>query len=203
MPQPMTAEDRQATAARSPCGRCPDCRSRSCATGPAACRVLLVVDEVQEPVVDVVHAHDDRRSAHPPSARFVQLTGGPALDAALVNRSFRAEIAASERDRPQSARVGSPARPAVVQHGAEVQARCRARSRAALRAVRRAFMSLPPVCWRPSSGRLQRVFALLPVARAQLVRLQCVQHAQYLLRAAADRQVGHVDEAARCPADRR
>jgi hypothetical protein len=27
--------------------------------------------------------------------RFVQLIGGPALDAALVNRSFRAEIAAA------------------------------------------------------------------------------------------------------------
>src|SRR6185312_1614224 len=45
------------------------------------------------------------------------------------------------------------------------------------------------------SGRLQGFFALLPVARAQLVGLQCIEHAQDLFRAATDVQVGDVDEA--------
>ena len=43
--------------------------------------------------------------------------------------------------------------------------------------------------------QLERVFALLPVAGAELVGLQRVEHAQDFLRAAADRQVGDVDEA--------
>ena len=46
-----------------------------------------------------------------------------------------------------------------------------------------------------ASGRLQGVFALLPVAGAQLVGLQRVEHAQHFLRAAADVQVGDVHEA--------
>src|SRR5690348_2895679 len=37
--------------------------------------------------------------------------------------------------------------------------------------------------------RLQRVFALLPVARAELVGLQRVEHAQHFLRVAADAQI--------------
>src|ERR1700685_3866631 len=45
------------------------------------------------------------------------------------------------------------------------------------------------------SGRLEGVLALLPVAGAQLVGLQCVEYAQHFRRVAADRQVGHVDEA--------
>ena len=46
-----------------------------------------------------------------------------------------------------------------------------------------------------ASGGLERLFALLPVARAQLVGLQRVEHAQHFFRVAADGQVGHVDEA--------
>src|SRR5215469_1720924 len=45
------------------------------------------------------------------------------------------------------------------------------------------------------SGRLQGLFALLPVARAELVGLQRIEHAQHFLGAAADAQVGDVDEA--------
>src|SRR3981189_3757817 len=46
-----------------------------------------------------------------------------------------------------------------------------------------------------TSGRLERVFALLPVAGAQLIGLQGVQHAQHFLGAAAYVEVGDVDEA--------
>src|ERR1700728_3923070 len=45
------------------------------------------------------------------------------------------------------------------------------------------------------SGRLEGVLTLLPVARAQLIGLQRVEHAQHFLGAAADIQVGDVDEA--------
>src|SRR2546429_5747210 len=45
------------------------------------------------------------------------------------------------------------------------------------------------------SGRLQGLFALLPVAGAQLVGLQRIEHAEHLLGAAADVEVGDVDEA--------
>src|ERR1700733_1866978 len=45
------------------------------------------------------------------------------------------------------------------------------------------------------SGRLERRVALLPVARAQLIRLQRIEHAQDLIRAAADVEIGDVDEA--------
>src|SRR5690349_24555146 len=44
------------------------------------------------------------------------------------------------------------------------------------------------------SGCLQGLFALLPVAWAQLVRLQRVEHAQHLFRAAANVQIRDVDE---------
>src|SRR5213082_1860639 len=46
-----------------------------------------------------------------------------------------------------------------------------------------------------TSGRLERVFALVPVAGAQLIGLQGVQHAQHFLGAAAHVEVGDVDEA--------
>src|SRR6266851_4613660 len=46
-----------------------------------------------------------------------------------------------------------------------------------------------------SSGGLQDVVALLPVAGAELVGLQCVEHAQHFLRIAADREVVHRHEA--------
>src|SRR5882757_6417284 len=46
-----------------------------------------------------------------------------------------------------------------------------------------------------SSGGLQDVVALLPVAGAELVGLQCVEHAQHFLRVAADREVVHRHEA--------
>src|SRR5499427_8021231 len=45
------------------------------------------------------------------------------------------------------------------------------------------------------SGRLQGVFTLLPVARAQLVGLQGIEHPQYFLGAAADTEIRYVDEA--------
>src|SRR5215472_13364598 len=45
------------------------------------------------------------------------------------------------------------------------------------------------------SGRLQGLFALLPVAGAELIRLQRIEHSQHVLGAAADGEVGHVDEA--------
>src|SRR3974390_3060810 len=45
------------------------------------------------------------------------------------------------------------------------------------------------------SGGLERVLALLPVARAKLVGLQRVDDPQYFLGVAADAEVGHVDEA--------
>src|SRR5665213_1682223 len=41
----------------------------------------------------------------------------------------------------------------------------------------------------------QRSFALLPITRAELVRLERIEHTQYLLRIAAHRQVGHINEA--------
>src|SRR5215468_9744239 len=46
-----------------------------------------------------------------------------------------------------------------------------------------------------TSGRLEGVVTLLPVARAQLVGLQRIEHAQDFLGAAADAEVGDVDEA--------
>src|SRR5262245_349289 len=46
-----------------------------------------------------------------------------------------------------------------------------------------------------SLGGLQDVFALLPVAGAELVGLQGVEHAQHFLRVAADREVVHRHEA--------
>src|SRR5215831_7833463 len=45
------------------------------------------------------------------------------------------------------------------------------------------------------SGRLQGLFALLPVAGAELIGLQRIEHPQYFLGAAADVAVGDVDEA--------
>src|ERR1043166_598943 len=39
------------------------------------------------------------------------------------------------------------------------------------------------------------LFTFLPVAGAELVGLQGIEHAQDLLRAAADGKIGHVDEA--------
>src|SRR6266849_2955243 len=45
------------------------------------------------------------------------------------------------------------------------------------------------------SGRLQRLLARLPVARAELVGLQRIEHAQHLLRIAADAEVIHRGEA--------
>src|SRR5579859_3033744 len=45
------------------------------------------------------------------------------------------------------------------------------------------------------SGRLEGVFTLLPVARAQFVGLQRIEYAQHFLRTTADVQVGDVDEA--------
>src|SRR5262245_23947052 len=45
------------------------------------------------------------------------------------------------------------------------------------------------------SGDLERLLALLPVARAELARLQRVEHAQHLVRVAADASIGHGDEA--------
>src|SRR5688572_16056580 len=44
------------------------------------------------------------------------------------------------------------------------------------------------------SGGLEGLFALAPVARAQLVALQRVEHAQHFVRIAADRTGGDVDE---------
>src|SRR5258708_8149975 len=46
-----------------------------------------------------------------------------------------------------------------------------------------------------SSGGLQDVVALLPVAGAELVGLQRIEHAQHFLRIAADREVVHRHEA--------
>src|SRR6516165_3775709 len=45
------------------------------------------------------------------------------------------------------------------------------------------------------SGRLEGLFALLPVARAQLIGLQRIEDAQHFLRASADIKVGDVHEA--------
>src|ERR1700733_1291111 len=45
------------------------------------------------------------------------------------------------------------------------------------------------------SGRLQRRVALLPVARAELIGLQRIEHAQNFIWTAADVEVGHVHEA--------
>src|SRR4029450_1877040 len=45
------------------------------------------------------------------------------------------------------------------------------------------------------SGRLQCLFALLPVARAKLVRLQSVEDAQHFFGAAPDVEVGDVNKA--------
>src|SRR5262245_42738554 len=47
----------------------------------------------------------------------------------------------------------------------------------------------------PRSGRLQGLLARLPVARAELVRLQSIQDAQHLVHTATDRQVVHRDVA--------
>src|SRR5690242_2416351 len=44
-------------------------------------------------------------------------------------------------------------------------------------------------------GSLERLFTLLPVARAQLVCLQRIEHAQYLFRVTSNVQIGDVDEA--------
>src|SRR5690606_5481721 len=50
--------------------------------------------------------------------------------------------------------------------------------------------------FKPSgSGGFQRFLALLPVARAQFVGLQRVEHAQYFLRIAADAAISDVREA--------
>ena len=46
-----------------------------------------------------------------------------------------------------------------------------------------------------SSGRLDDLFALLPVAGAEFVGLQRVQHPQHFGRIAADAHVGDIDEA--------
>src|SRR5260221_6670204 len=46
-----------------------------------------------------------------------------------------------------------------------------------------------------SLGGLQDVVALLPVAGAELVGLQRIEHAQHFLRIAADREVAHRHEA--------
>ena len=43
--------------------------------------------------------------------------------------------------------------------------------------------------------RYESLFALLPVAGAELVGLQRIEHTQHFLRVAADRQIGDVDEA--------
>src|SRR6516225_8980225 len=45
------------------------------------------------------------------------------------------------------------------------------------------------------SGRLKGLFALLPVAGTELIGLQGIEHPQYFLGAAADVEVGDVDEA--------
>src|ERR1700722_5253174 len=72
------------------------------------------------------------------------------------------------------------------------------RKRAAI--VRRPF--------RPTgkSGRHQRLFTLLPIARAEFVCLQRIQHSQYFLRIAADAAFRHVretDDAVRIDEERR
>src|SRR3984957_8276017 len=56
------------------------------------------------------------------------------------------------------------------------------------------------------SGRHQRLFTLLPIARAQFVRLQPIQPSQYFLRIAADAAFRHVrktDDAVRIDEERR
>src|SRR5262245_60588839 len=65
------------------------------------------------------------------------------------------------------------------------------RSRA--KSGRRSFrVSMDMVC---SLRRLQHFLALLPVAGAELVGLQRIEHAQHFLWIAADREVVHRDEA--------
>src|ERR1700744_480608 len=46
-----------------------------------------------------------------------------------------------------------------------------------------------------SGGGLDDLFALLPVAGAEFVRLQSIQHAQHFLRIAPDAHVGDIGEA--------
>ena len=47
---------------------------------------------------------------------------------------------------------------------------------------------------RSGSGQIDRCVALLPVARAQLIGLQCIEHAQHFLRVTADAAGSHVGE---------
>ena len=158
--------------------------------------VLAVFDQVQEAVVDVVHAHDGRgRLARASSAAAPRLRAPTRPRRCARTSALREAMRRGERNAPDLL-LSSPER----RLGG---ARCRGsasgrwRSRAARSSSLDGHDDLRDSRSGDSGdasrlglsrrlGRLQGVFALLPVAGAQLVGLQRVEHAQHFLRVAAD-----------------
>src|SRR5579864_4445753 len=101
------------------------------------------------------------------------------LKAALREASADASATA------QICRSSSPGAPAVVRTLPKFSCRSRAYAGRLSRSVSRVLIS----------GRLQGLFALLPVAGTELVGLQRIENAQHFGRVAADRKIGDVDEA--------
>src|SRR5215831_10533047 len=101
-----------------------------------------------------------------------------------VNSALREALAAASAT-AQICRSLSPGAPAGVSTVPRFSCRSRAYPGRASRMLSSVFIS----------GRLQGVFTLLPVAGAQLVGLQRIEHPQHFLGAAADIEVRNVDKA--------
>src|SRR5262252_1570005 len=98
-----------------------------------------------------------------------------ALREALAAASATAQICRSLR----------PGAPAGVSTLPRLSCKSRAKPGSASRMLSRVFIS----------GRLQGLFALLPIAGAELIGLQRIEHPQHFLGTAPDAEVGDVDEA--------
>src|SRR6516165_576785 len=118
-----------------------------------------------------------------------------AMASSTVAAPTAARASASTASRSRGLRAATAAATATPQRCASprllspstawtLSARSRAGAGIASRAASRALMS----------GRLQRRLALVPVAGAELVGLQSVEHAQHLVHVAPDVEVGHRDE---------